>query len=82
MEATYVRLPQPLKARVTELARKRGVSVSQVIRESVEHGLDADREHSRAELWVRAAQAVGCVTTGEPDLAAHHDEYLAEAFAT
>jgi hypothetical protein len=61
-------------------ARKRGMSISALVREAVDHELS--RRESREEAWARALSVIGRYRGGPPhDVAENHDEYLAEAFA-
>jgi len=61
-------------------ARTRGISVSQLIRESIkfyrthEEQLPKDRKR-------KAMEAVGRFTSGTSDVSERHDDYLAEAYA-
>ena len=60
-------------------ARKRGVSISALVREAVDRELG--RDESLDEAWARALSVIGKYQGGPPyDVAENHDEHLAEAF--
>ncbi|WP_026877763.1 CopG family transcriptional regulator [Jiangella gansuensis] len=66
MEKTTVYLPGELKAAVKRVARQRGVSEAEVIRDSIRAGVQADRPRPRGGLFA----------SGEP-IAERADEFLA-----
>ncbi len=59
-------------------ARKRGISISALVREAVDRELSQRESH--AEAWARALAAIGAGRSGRHDIAERHDEYLADAF--
>lgn len=60
-------------------ARKRGMSISALVREAVDHELS--RRESHAEAWARALSVIGSGRGGPPyNVAENHDEFLAEAY--
>jgi len=60
---------------VERLAAERGVSVGEIIRESVEAYVPSAPRLPKAELRRRALAAIGAFS-GPTDLARRHDEYL------
>jgi len=64
---------------VERMAAERGVSVAEVIRESVDAYLRRTPRPPRAELRERALAAIGAFS-GPTDLARRHDEYLDEVY--
>ena len=78
MVQTQVELTEEQATALERLAKKRGVSVSAVVQEGIEQVLRDSDELSWEERWERATALVGAFS-GPPDLAARHDDYLAEA---
>ena len=64
---------------VRSVARRRGVSVSQVVREGVNLLLREDRSPSREELIRRSLEVLGTFRSGTGDVSTRHDDYFAEA---
>jgi len=64
---------------VRKVARRRGVSVSQVVREGVDLLLRENQSPSREELVRRSLEMLGQFRSGTGDLSARHDDYFAEA---
>jgi hypothetical protein len=81
MLRTQVQFTAEQYRRIRLLARQRGVSISQVVRESVERHLEAEAYDAEA-MYSRAAEIVGKYDDreGRDDLASRHDEYLDEAY--
>ena len=60
-------------------ARKRGISISALVREAVDRELR--RRESHDEAWDRALAVIGKYRGGPHyNVAENHDEYLAEAY--
>ena len=67
-------------AELRNQARKRGVSISAVVREAVAHELR--RRESHADAWARALSVIGSGRGGPPhDVGENHDEHVADAYA-
>ena len=81
MVRTQVQLPEEDLAELRRQAAEQGVSVSELVRRGVRHVLDGRRKPSRQELMRRALEVAGKYSSGQPDIAQRHDEYLAEAYA-
>jgi hypothetical protein len=82
MIRTQVQLTETHMHMLKRLATERRVSIAALIRESVDllirtAGLVDEEERRR-----RALEAAGRFHSGQPDLAAEHDRYLAEAYRT
>jgi len=80
MVRTTVRLTEKQAEQVKALAVARGVSVAEIIRRSMDAFAATSQKPSKQELWERSLLAIGIVGSGLGDLAANHDEYLAEAY--
>lgn len=74
MHRTTVMLPENLKTRASELARRQGVSLGELIRRSLEAALEVP-EKGRAADSLLADDAIFQGDTPR-DLARHHDRYL------
>ena len=78
MQHTQVELTDEQLRRLRELAEKRGRTVADVIRESVDTYI-ARAERDDEELRARAIAIGGKFRSGLGDVAENHDEYLAQA---
>lgn len=78
MVRTQIQLTQEQAEGLRRLASARGVSMAELVREAVEHILEANR---RALLWERALSVVGKYAdpAGE-SVAEDHDRYLDDAY--
>ncbi len=81
MLRTQVQFTETQYRRLRMLAHRRGVSISQVVRESVQRHLDAETYDAEA-LYSKASEIIGAYDDREnrDDVASNHDEYLGEAF--
>lgn len=81
MLRTQVQFTETQYRRLRLLAQRRGVSISQVVRESVQQHLDAET-HDADAMYSRAAEIVGVYDDREnrDDLATNHDDYLDETY--
>jgi metal-responsive CopG/Arc/MetJ family transcriptional regulator len=70
MDKTTIYLPDELKAAVKRVARQRGISEAEVIRESIRTAVGGDRPKPRGGLY-----------SGAEPIARRADEYL-EGFGT
>jgi Arc/MetJ-type ribon-helix-helix transcriptional regulator len=75
MVRTIIQLPEDQAAALARVSRRRGVSKAAVVREALDLLLERERVDGALE---RALRAAGAGASGVPDLAEHHDEYLAE----
>lgn len=75
MKRTTLMLPEELKARAERRAFERGISLGQLVRESVESALSTSDEEHRAKDPLFADDVI---YEGEAprDLSEAHDEYL------
>jgi post-segregation antitoxin (ccd killing protein) len=60
-------------------ARKRGISISALVREAVDHELS--RRGTKNEAWERMLGAIGCGHGDGSNVSEYHDDYLADAYA-
>jgi hypothetical protein len=75
---TIIQLPEEQAAALERAAQRRGVSKAAVVREALGRLL-APEEADADEALERALAAAGSFSSGVPDLAERHDDYLAEA---
>ena len=74
----FIRLTEEQLEKLRTLAEQRGVSISEIVRRAVDALTQV--APSRAELRERALAVIGRFASGEGDVAAKHDAYLADAF--
>ena len=80
MVRTQIQLTERQTQRLKALAKERGVSMAELIRESVDKLLNSPEAIDLEERKRRAIAAAGKFHSGLPDLATNHDHYLAEAY--
>jgi hypothetical protein len=79
MVRTQVQLtPQQAEA-VKRMARERGVSMAEIIRQSVDVYVARGPTPAPSELRKRALSIIG-IAHGPTDLSERHDDYVGEAF--
>jgi hypothetical protein len=82
MVQTQIQLTEEQMAALEELAKKRQLSLADLIRESVDNLLRSAAGSPTLEQKRRALAVAGRFKSGLGDLAKRHDDYLAEAFDT
>jgi hypothetical protein len=80
MIRTQVQLREEQVRALKELAAARGVSVAELIRQSVDALIRSSKGVDEAERRRRAIAAAGRFRSGAPDVSSEHDRHLAEAF--
>jgi predicted DNA-binding protein len=78
MVRTQIQLTEDQSRRLKAVSARRGVSVAELIRQAVDAGLSREHDRSPDELYERALNAAGRFRSGERDISARHDFYLAE----
>ncbi|MCP4753248.1 MAG: hypothetical protein GY866_20350 [Proteobacteria bacterium] len=75
MERTSIMLPQELKIKASRLASQKGVSLGQLIRESLEQTIKTDRQGQATNdpLFLDDAVFEGDIPA---DLSKNHDDFL------
>lgn len=79
MIRTQVQLTREQATALKALAAKRGVSMAELIRQSLTTLLEGG-ETARQSRRERALSVVGRFRSGSSDISARHDDYLAEDF--
>ncbi|MBM3471927.1 MAG: CopG family transcriptional regulator [Armatimonadetes bacterium] len=80
MVRTQVQLTEEQAAAVKRLAMEHNISQAEVLRRCVDDYIARNGRSGRDEIWERARAAVGFIKNGPTDMAARHDDYLAEAY--
>ena len=80
MVRTQIQLTEEQSKRLKQLALEQGVSVAELIRQSIDRYVQADNRPSDDELRARALAAAGRFDSGRADVSEEHDRYLAEAY--
>ena len=80
MLRTQIQLKEEQMEWLRSKARTKGISVSQLIRESIKF-YQAHEEHLPEDRKKKALEAVGRFSSDTSDVSERHDDYLAEAYA-
>jgi predicted DNA-binding protein len=81
MIRTQIQLTEEQSHALKSLASRRGVSVAELIRQSVDSFIRSSAGLGDQERRQRAIAAAGKFRSGQDDIAVKHDHYLAEAYA-
>ena len=79
MLRTQIQLKEEQIEWLRSKARTKGISVSQLIRESIKF-YQTHEEHLPEDRKKKALEAVGRFSSGTSDVSERHDDYLAEAY--
>ncbi len=80
MIRTQVQFTEPQLQALRQLSAQTGKSIADLVRQSVELYLRAQRGPTREELVKRALSVVGMSSSGLTDVSVNHDKYLAEDY--
>lgn len=80
MIRTQIQLAEAQAQALKAMAAARQCSVAELIRQGVDHLIRQAGSVDLAERRRRAVAAAGRFRSGRPDVAARHDEYLAEVY--
>ena len=81
MIRTQVQLTEQQLLRLRALGAERGLSISELVRNGIDHILNQAELGKRGDRAQRAIAAVGCFHSGRADVARRHDTYLVAAYA-
>jgi uncharacterized protein YmfQ (DUF2313 family) len=77
MVRTQITLTEAQHRRLLRVARSRGVSMAEVVRQAVD-AVVPDEDSETLRRWERAAGIVGAFDSGGANIAERHDDYLGE----
>lgn len=80
MVRTQIQLTEQQAQALKELAVARGLSMAELIRQSVDLFLQTKAELLHQDRVQKLQEVAGKYTTGAPDLAENHDGYLDEIY--
>ncbi len=80
MIRTQIQLTEEQSEALKQMAEQEGKSVAELVRMGVDQLIRSHQAVDRQELLRRALEAAGKFHSGDPDLAAQHDRYAAQAF--
>jgi len=80
MVRTQVQLTEEQIVKLKEIASKRGISVSELVRQAIESTIRSELEISYEERCREALEVMGRFSSGKSDVSINHDKYLAEAY--
>ena len=75
MIRTQIQFDKATYFKLRTAAKESGKSISSIVRQSVDHGLD---KSAKDQTWARALNSIGKFDSGLKDLAEKHDSYLAD----
>ncbi|MBI1878607.1 MAG: ribbon-helix-helix domain-containing protein [Chloroflexi bacterium] len=80
MVRTQIQLTEEQSQTLKAIAQEQGVSIAELIRQSIDRFIRSRNQPTLDERRQRALSIVGIASSGVPDLATEHDRYLAEAY--
>lgn len=80
MVRTQIQLTEDQYNRLKKTATRKGVSVAEIIRQSVDNTLASEDLPNHDEMRDRARAIFGAYKDSQPDVSENHDLYLSEAF--
>jgi len=79
MIRTQIQLTEQQAELLKATAARRGVSMAELIRQSIDHLLEGTGVPTPKELRQKAAAAAGRFRSAQGDVSTRHDDYLADA---
>jgi predicted DNA-binding transcriptional regulator len=76
MVRIQIQLEEEQAKRLRQIAREQGLSVSELVRQSVDSLFRSQGMLNREELKQHAMDTVGSFHSGSRDISTHHDRYL------
>lgn len=80
MMRTQIQLTEEQAERLRALARERGVSLSELVRQAVDLLVQTEGNQTWEGRKQRALKVVGRFASGRGEISAQHDRYLEESF--
>jgi Ribbon-helix-helix protein, copG family len=81
MVRTQIQLTERQSKRLKALAKRRGVSVAEIIRRAVDQASEASLLADQEEVRARTLEVIGKYTDSATDVSEDVDRYLAETLA-
>lgn len=81
MIRTQIQLTEVQARSLKKIARKKDVSMAELIRQSVDALINAQATDARDGQWERSLSVIGGYRSGAADAAREHNRYLDEAFS-
>jgi hypothetical protein len=78
MVRTQIQLTKAQAAAIKSLSEQRSISMAETVRQAIEQLAEQAVHSFSQERRARALAAVGKFRSGDADLSAHHDSYLAD----
>lgn len=78
MQRLQVQLTEEQADRLRKTAESEGASQAEIVRRALEAYLRRPVQVRQATVRARALEVIGAFSSGLPDVAEHHDRYLAE----
>lgn len=80
MVRTQIQLTEQQARELKRLAAAQGLSMAELIRQSVDQFIQSSAEPTGQEKILKLKELAGKYTTGIPDLAENHDDYLDDIY--
>ncbi len=80
MVRTQIQLTENQAETLKAVAARRGISMAELIRQSIDQLVARSGEKSQQEQRKKAAAAAGAFRSGKGDISVRHDQYLSDAF--
>lgn len=80
MVRTQIQLTQEQSRKLKRIAERKGISVAEVIRRSIDIAMISEDIPNREEMKKRARSIFGKYRDNASDVSENHDNYLSEAF--
>lgn len=80
MVRTQIQLTEEQSQILKSIALEKGVSVPELIRQSIDHYIQFAHQLAIKERRQRALSLIGIAASGTIDMATNHDYYLVEAY--
>jgi len=80
MIRTQVQLKEEQIKALKEVAARKGVSMSEIVRQAVDNTIRSEKVISYEEKCSKALKIMGKTRSGKTDISVNHDKYLAEAY--
>lgn len=78
MVRTQIQLTEAQAAALKRLSEQRSISMAETVRQAIEQLTERSPHSSNQERRARALAVIGKFRSGDADLSAHHDKYLAD----